>query len=199
MKSLCRVIVMLTLSLGISLGLPKINWGMSGDVNGDKVANVFDALLVLQYAVGLYTPTDIITFKIAADVAPLDSIGTPVGDGKVDVFDALAILRYAVNLDKWAATTPSVFESKEALKSIADAVSSGNKELLLKQLEASARLQISNLDLSNPKAQEISVALSTAKVTETYLSMVVYETTLGSETISFYMIKEDGTWKLAGF
>jgi len=72
-----------------------------GDVNSDTFVNVFDALLTLQYAVGLYKPIDEPAFKVAADVAPLDVKGKPVGNSMVDVFDALAILRYAVELDQW--------------------------------------------------------------------------------------------------
>ena len=72
-----------------------------GDVNNDKTINVFDALLTLQYAVGLYHPTDEPAFKSIADVAPLDVNGKPKGDGLVNVFDALAILRHAVGLDAW--------------------------------------------------------------------------------------------------
>ena len=72
-----------------------------GDVNGDSNINVFDALLTLQYAVGLYIPTNPIAFKTTADVAPLDTMGKPAGNGKVDVFDALAILRKSVGLDTW--------------------------------------------------------------------------------------------------
>ena len=71
-----------------------------GDVNNDNIINVFDALLTLQYAVGLYHPIDETTFKTAADVAPLEN-NKPKGDGKVDVFDALAVLRHAVGLDAW--------------------------------------------------------------------------------------------------
>jgi hypothetical protein len=71
-----------------------------GDVNSDGVVNVFDALLTLQYSVGLYKPTDEPTFKTIADVAPLDA-GKPKGNGTVDVFDALAILRHSVGLDPW--------------------------------------------------------------------------------------------------
>ena len=75
---------------------------MKGDVNRDTVVNVFDALLTLQYAVGLYKPTDETTFKSAADVEPLDVLTSkPKGDSKIDVFDALAILRHAVGLDGW--------------------------------------------------------------------------------------------------
>ena len=72
----------------------------TGDVNGDVSVNVFDALLTLQYAVGLYHPIDVNGFKAAADVAPLEA-GKPKGDGAVNVFDALAILRHAVGLDPW--------------------------------------------------------------------------------------------------
>jgi DNA-binding beta-propeller fold protein YncE len=72
-----------------------------GDVNSDDNVNVFDALLVLQYAVGLTYPSDEATFKLVADVAPLDANGKPKGDGVVNVFDALSILRHAVGLDGW--------------------------------------------------------------------------------------------------
>lgn len=72
-----------------------------GDANGDDTINVFDALLALQNAVGLYHPSDETAFRTVVDVAPLDASGKPKGDGKVDVFDALAILRHAVGLDAW--------------------------------------------------------------------------------------------------
>ena len=77
--------------------------GMSGDVNGDKNINVFDALLTLQYAVGLveHNTDNDLKYKSFADVAPLDATGKPKGDGVVNVFDALAILRHAVGLDAW--------------------------------------------------------------------------------------------------
>ena len=86
----------------ITIDLTKV---MPGDVNFDKVVNVFDALLTLQNAVGLYqpAPAEAILFKTAADVAPLDATGKPMGNTAVDVFDALAILRHAVGLDAWAA------------------------------------------------------------------------------------------------
>ena len=76
----------------------------SGDVNSDGKVDVFDALLTLQYAVGLieHTPNNDTKYLAAADVSPLDEItGKPKGDGVVNVFDALAILRKAVNLDMW--------------------------------------------------------------------------------------------------
>ena len=74
-----------------------------GDVNNDKTINVFDALLTLQYAVGLIDhPLENNTKYLAiADVAPLNAGGKPNGDGQVNVFDALAILRHAVGLDGW--------------------------------------------------------------------------------------------------
>lgn len=75
---------------------------MPGDVNSDRVVDVFDALLTLQYSVGLYQPPDLASFKLPADVAPLESsTGKPKGNDTVDVFDALAILRHAVGLDPW--------------------------------------------------------------------------------------------------
>ena len=93
------------LVLGCFLGLAVWARGSiatpSGDVNGDGSVNVFDALLTLQYSVGLYQPPNEAGFKSTADVAPLDAIGLPLGDNQVNVFDALAILRHAVGLDLW--------------------------------------------------------------------------------------------------
>ena len=76
---------------------------LRGDINGDTAVNVFDALLTLQYAVGLieHNSDSDAKYKLFADVAPLDSVGKPNGDGSVNVFDALAILRHAVGLDGW--------------------------------------------------------------------------------------------------
>ena len=76
-----------------------------GDINSDGAVNVFDALIVLQTAVGLHDPPESVLFKAAADVAPMDACNDLRGDGTVDVFDALAILRHAVNLDDWSCTT----------------------------------------------------------------------------------------------
>ena len=82
---------------------PPTALAVTGDLNNDGAVNVFDALLTLQYAVGLieHTPENIAKYLAAADVAPLDATGKPKGDGTVNVFDALAILRHAVNLDTW--------------------------------------------------------------------------------------------------
>ena len=76
---------------------------LPGDVSGGEVVNVFDALLALQYAVGLivHTPENNAKYQATADVAPLDANGKPKGDSQVNVFDALAILRHAVGLDVW--------------------------------------------------------------------------------------------------
>ena len=77
---------------------------MLGDVNGDNTVNVFDALLTLQYSVGLveHTSENNAKYLATADVAPLDLLtAKPKADGQVNVFDALAILRHAVGLDAW--------------------------------------------------------------------------------------------------
>ena len=100
------VVVMLACltSLGI-LTVPGFA-ALRGDVNDDKTVNVFDALLTLQYAVGLieHTAENNTKYLATADVAPLDpATQMPKGDAAINVFDALAILRHAVNLDPWNA------------------------------------------------------------------------------------------------
>ena len=98
---ICSLVISTLLSSGISTAQ-----AVAGDVNNDGVVNVFDALRVLQNAVGLYHPSDEPAFKSNADVAPLDANCNPKGDSKVDVFDALAILRHSVNLDAWIGSCP---------------------------------------------------------------------------------------------
>lgn len=71
----------------------------SGDVNGDGVVNIADALLILQAAVNPVLQTDAI--KAAGDVAPLDANGKPKGDGVVNLNDALLLLQRAVGLVQW--------------------------------------------------------------------------------------------------
>ena len=70
----------------------------TGDVNGDGVVDVGDALLALRIAVKL-VPMDP-KYLINGDVAPLVN-GKPQPDGVIDVGDALLILRKVVQLVSW--------------------------------------------------------------------------------------------------
>lgn len=69
-----------------------------GDLNGDKVVNVSDAALALQFAVKLKTPT---ADQLAAgDVAPKPGAnGAPFGDGFLKVDDAVRILRRVAQME----------------------------------------------------------------------------------------------------
>jgi hypothetical protein len=70
---------------------------IAGDVNGDGEADIRDAVLVLQAAVGQVDLTA--DQRLAADMAPENGAdGREVGDGAVDVADAVRILEYAVGL-----------------------------------------------------------------------------------------------------
>lgn len=99
----CRIYkgFVLVVVVCMTFGASGVCSALSGDVNEDGNVNVFDALQVLQYAVGLYHPPNENAFKLLSDVAPLNALGAPMGDGTVNVFDALAVLRHAVNLDDW--------------------------------------------------------------------------------------------------
>lgn len=111
----CLVMVVL---IFVMTGFSGTCHAVDGDVNGDGTVDVFDALLVLQYSVGLYQPGNPDAFRLAADVAPLDPCGTPKSSGTTDVFDALAILRHAVSLDDWTgsicAASPHLQVTNEA-------------------------------------------------------------------------------------
>ena len=69
-----------------------------GDVNGDGIVDIKDALKVLQMAVGLVAPTGI--DYATADVAPIIN-GKPLPDGIIDIADAVVILEKAVGIVSW--------------------------------------------------------------------------------------------------
>jgi hypothetical protein len=69
-----------------------------GDLNGDGVVTVADALKALRIAMGLDATTA--SDLAHGDVAPLLN-GTPQFDGKIDVSDVVLILRKAAGLTAW--------------------------------------------------------------------------------------------------
>ena len=72
----------------------------SGDINGDGVVDITDALLALQIAVGTVPPTP--EHFRRGDVAPFDlATGKPAPNGIIDSGDALVILRKVVRLITW--------------------------------------------------------------------------------------------------
>jgi hypothetical protein len=78
-------------------------------------------------------------------------------------------------------------------------LSAGKTEAVINHLDSSTRLQIENsLDLSSPEAKKLAEAISSAKSTQVNATIVFYETTADGETLSFYILKEAGQWKLGG-
>jgi hypothetical protein len=70
-----------------------------GDINGDKLVNVQDAVAALRIAAKFNTPTA--TQITAGDIAPKPGKnGKPFGDGTINVQDAIRILRAIIKLDK---------------------------------------------------------------------------------------------------
>jgi len=67
----------------------------SGDIYGDGVVDIIDALLALQAGVGLVQLSN--TEVSRGDIAPLVN-GLSVGDGRIDIEDSILILRMAVGL-----------------------------------------------------------------------------------------------------
>jgi hypothetical protein len=71
---------------------------VKGDLNGDNKVDIADALLAMQFAIGLKTPT---AADIASgDVAPFVN-GKSVPDGKIDIADAVALLQKSVGMLSW--------------------------------------------------------------------------------------------------
>jgi len=67
----------------------------SGDVNGDGVVDIVDALLALRNGIGLVKLADSEVSR--GDVGPLVN-GVTVGDGRIDIEDTILILRKAVGI-----------------------------------------------------------------------------------------------------
>lgn len=77
---------------------PLIKNDASGDVNGDGIVSVADALRALRIADGMIQPTP--ADMAHADVAPIVK-GVPQPDGIIDIRDVVVILRKAVGLMTW--------------------------------------------------------------------------------------------------
>jgi hypothetical protein len=70
----------------------------NGDLDGDGVVDISDALKALRIAAGLETPTALDLAR--GDVAPLVA-GQRNPDGKIDLADVVAILRKVAGLTSW--------------------------------------------------------------------------------------------------
>jgi hypothetical protein len=67
----------------------------SGDINGDGIVNIVDAVLALKSGIGIVvlSPQE----SVRGDVGPLVN-NVPVGNGRIDIEDTLLILRKAVGM-----------------------------------------------------------------------------------------------------
>jgi hypothetical protein len=70
----------------------------TGDVDGDGVVRLADAMLVLRFVAGTQQPTP--AEFAQADVGPFIG-GKPAPNGQIDISDALHILRKALALETW--------------------------------------------------------------------------------------------------
>ena len=79
----------------VSLASPQPGGIHTGDINGDGVVDIVDALLALKTGLGLVQLSSAAVFR--GDVSPLVR-SVPVGDGQIDIEDTVLILRKAVGL-----------------------------------------------------------------------------------------------------
>lgn len=90
-------------------------------------------------------------------------------------------------------------QTGEVIGRAADAISSGNQQAFLEELEESLRLQTGGeLNLSSPGAPALALGLENAKVIEVYPDIVFYEMSMDSETYVFYVLREGEEWKIGG-
>lgn len=90
-------------------------------------------------------------------------------------------------------------ESRSVQSEIVAAINSGDAAVLLGLLEKNVAEQIGGeLDPASPEMRALGQALAAARPVRAYPGLVFYETAYGDETLSFYIIQEEGTWKLGG-
>lgn len=103
--------------------------------------------------------------------------------------------------------TPSPFydeqtiirETRGVQAEIVKAIESGDAAALGTLLEQNVGIQLEGeMDLASPEIQELAQALAEARPVKAYPGLVFYEATYGGETLSFYIIEEEGVWKLGG-
>jgi hypothetical protein len=101
--------------------------------------------------------------------------------------------------------TTAAFDEKAVLKEtqavvngIVENITAGDVEGVLEKIEESTRLQLGDLDLSSHEAKKLAEAISSAKPVQVDSTIVFYETIVEGETLSFYILKEGGEWKLGG-
>lgn len=103
--------------------------------------------------------------------------------------------------------TPSAFYDEKAIfqeagkvqAQIVTAIESGDAAALLQLLEQNVGIQLEGgLDLASPEMQDLARAVAEARPSAAYPGLVFYEATYGGETLSFYLIQEEGVWKLGG-
>ena len=90
-------------------------------------------------------------------------------------------------------------QTREVIGRAADAISSGDEQGFLAELEESLRLQTGGeLNLSSPGAPALALGLQNAEAVEVHDDIVFYEMTMDSETYMFYVLKEGEEWKIGG-
>ena len=71
----------------------------SGDINGDGVVDVADALQAMRMLLNIAPVTA--TDAVALDVAPLGVDNKPLGDTRQDISDVVLVLKKAVGVINW--------------------------------------------------------------------------------------------------
>ncbi|MFA5222017.1 MAG: hypothetical protein WC391_07010, partial [Methanoregula sp.] len=94
------------------------------------------------------------------------------------------------------ATQAAVDASNAVVKGAADALATGDSAGFARYLVAEDRGVLEGASFDPSRAAAVSQGLMNAKVLTAFPGIVHYEMTLGTNTYTFYTVKEMGSWKI---
>ncbi len=97
-----------------------------------------------------------------------------------------------------APSADSLTQSQTLVTSASTALTSGDKEGFVKLLSSDLQKAIGSAEMDSTEAKKLATAIASATVLKRTENMIVYETTIDGEKITFYTVKEGGVWVIEG-
>jgi hypothetical protein len=104
----------------------------------------------------------------------------------------------AFKVPPYTASAADIKASNDAVTEVASAIKANNAKTVT-SLMAKRTLSVvtGSPDLSGPEAASLAKAMSSAHIVKAEPDAFVYQTNFNGTDITFLVIKEDGTWKIA--
>ncbi len=104
----------------------------------------------------------------------------------------------AFKVPPYTASAADIKASNDAVTAVASAIKANDAKTVTSLMsKRTLSVVTGNPDLSGPEAASLAKAMSSAKIVKAEPDAFVYETNFNGVDITFLVIKEDGTWKIA--